>query len=131
MVIRLKRTAHLYFETSAVFTLILFGKYLEARAKSQTTHALNQLLNLQEARLIKDDGTETMVPLQNVQVGDPYLLNQEKKIPVDAKVIKGTTTVDESMLTGESMPIDKTVDNEVIGATLNKNELSLPFKQQK
>ncbi|EFS19850.1 heavy metal translocating P-type ATPase [Staphylococcus hominis] len=115
---------HLYFETSAVLiTLILFGKYLEARAKSQTTHALNQLLNLQakEARLIKDDGTETMVPLQNVQVGDTLLVKPGEKIPVDAKVIKGTTTVDESMLTGESMPIDKTVDNEVIGATLNKN----------
>ncbi|MBN4914064.1 HAD-IC family P-type ATPase, partial [Staphylococcus sp. EG-SA-13] len=93
------------------------------RDRSQTTHALNQLLNLQakEARLIKDDGTETMVPLQNVQVGDTLLVKPGEKIPVDAKVIKGTTTVDESMLTGESMPIDKTVDNEVIGATLNKN----------
>ncbi|MDT4037812.1 heavy metal translocating P-type ATPase, partial [Staphylococcus hominis] len=78
-------------------------------------------LQAKEARLIKDDGTETMVPLQNVQVGDTLLVKPGEKIPVDAKVIKGTTTVDESMLTGESMPIDKTVDNEVIGATLNKN----------
>ena len=63
-------------------------------------------------------------------VGDTLLVKPGEKIPVDAKVIKGTTTVDESMLTGESMPIDKTVDNEVIGATLNKM-VSLPFKQQK
>lgn len=115
---------HLYFETSAVLiTLILFGKYLEARAKSQTTHALSELLNLQakEARLIDDNGIEQMVPLNQVNVNDLLLIKPGEKIPVDGQIIKGETAIDESMLTGESMPVDKQVDDAVIGSTINTN----------
>ena len=115
---------HLYFETSAVLiTLILFGKYLEARAKSQTTNALSELLNLQakEARLIDDNGMEKMVPLNQVNVDDILLIKPGEKIPVDGQIIKGETAIDESMLTGESMPVDKHVDDVVIGSTMNTN----------
>lgn len=115
---------HLYFETSAVLiTLILFGKYLEARAKSQTTNALSELLNLQakEARLIDDNGVEKMVPLNQVNVADILLIKPGEKIPVDGQIIKGETAIDESMLTGESMPVDKYVDDAVIGSTMNTN----------
>ena len=114
---------HLYFETSAVIiTLILFGKYLEARAKSQTTNALSSLLNLQakEARVLRD-GVETMIPVEEVTVGDRLVVKPGEKIPVDGTVVKGRTSVDESMITGESIPIEKGIDAEVIGATINKN----------
>lgn len=115
---------HLYFETSAVLiTLILFGKYLEARAKSQTTNALSELLNLQakEARIIAEDGSQQMIPLNQVNVGDTLLVKPGEKIPVDGQIIKGETAVDESMLTGESMPVDKQMDDAVIGSTMNTN----------
>ncbi|AXI08771.1 copper-translocating P-type ATPase [Oceanobacillus zhaokaii] len=114
---------HLYFETSAVLiTLILFGKYLEARAKSQTTNALSSLLNLQakEARIIRN-GQEIMIPVEEVVVGDWLVVKPGEKIPVDGIVIKGRTSVDESMITGESIPIEKDVDATVIGSTINKN----------
>lgn len=114
---------HLYFETSAVLiTLILFGKYLEARAKSQTTNALGELLSLQakEARILKD-GNELMIPLNEVHVGDTLIVKPGEKIPVDGKIIKGMTAIDESMLTGESIPVEKNVDDTVIGSTMNKN----------
>lgn len=114
---------HLYFETSAVLiTLILFGKYLEARAKSQTTNALSSLLNLQakEARVIRN-GEETMIPVDEVAVGDRLVVKPGEKIPVDGTVVKGRTSVDESMLTGESIPIEKEVEATVIGSTINKN----------
>ncbi|ASN03606.1 heavy metal translocating P-type ATPase [Virgibacillus necropolis] len=114
---------HLYFETSAVLiTLILFGKYLEARAKSQTTNALSSLLNLQakEARIIKN-GEEIMIPIEEVVVGDQLVVKPGEKIPVDGMVVKGKTSVDESMITGESIPIEKDVDATVIGSTINKN----------
>src|SRR5690606_21338807 len=112
---------HLYFETSAVLiTLILFGKYLEARAKSQTTNALSELLNLQakEARVIRD-GEEVMIPVEQVVVGDRLIVKPGEKIPVDGIVAKGRTSVDESMLTGESIPIEKDPGSTVIGATIN------------
>ncbi|WP_202077599.1 heavy metal translocating P-type ATPase [Caldalkalibacillus salinus] len=114
---------HLYFETSAILiTLILFGKYLEARAKSQTTHALSSLLNLQakEARVIKN-GEEVMIPVEEVAEGDRLVVKPGEKIPVDGIVVKGRTSVDESMITGESIPIEKEVDAPVIGSTINKN----------
>lgn len=116
-------TPHLYFETSAILiTLILFGKYLEARAKSHTTQALGKLLNLQskEARVIRNNNVQ-MIPLIEVIVGDIIEVKPGEKIPVDGTVIKGQTTVDESMLTGESLPIEKQANSQVIGATLNKN----------
>ena len=101
----------MYFETSAILiTLILLGKYLEARAKSQTTNALSELLNLQakEARVIKEN-KEIMLPLDKVKVGDTLLIKPGEKIPVDGKVTKGDTSIDESMLTGESIPVEKVV----------------------
>ncbi|WP_077596150.1 heavy metal translocating P-type ATPase [Oceanobacillus kimchii] len=115
--------AHLYFETSAVLiTLILFGKYLEARAKSQTTNALSSLLNLQakEARVIRN-GEEIMIPAGEVAVGDRLVVKPGEKIPVDGRLVKGRTSVDESMITGESIPIEKEVDARLIGSTINKN----------
>src|SRR5699024_1568426 len=114
---------HLYFEASAVIiTLILFGKYLEARAKGQTTAALSSLLNLQakEARVIRD-GEEIMTPVEEVVVGDRLVVKPGEKIPVDGTIVKGGTSVDESMITGESIPIEKEVDSSVIGSTINKN----------
>ncbi|MFC4404144.1 heavy metal translocating P-type ATPase [Gracilibacillus xinjiangensis] len=114
---------HLYFETSAVIiTLILFGKYLEVSAKSKTTKAISKLLHLQakKARIIQG-GQEVMVPIEEVKVGDKIIVKPGEKIPVDGMVVKGTTAVDESMLTGESIPIEKTSDSTVIGATMNKN----------
>ncbi|MCG9812240.1 heavy metal translocating P-type ATPase [Staphylococcus argenteus] len=114
---------HLYFETSAVLiTLILFGKYLEARAKSQTTNALGELLSLQakEARILKD-GNEIMISLNDVRVGDTLIVKPGEKIPVDGTIIKGMTSIDESMLTGESIPVEKNIEDTVIGSTMNKN----------
>ncbi|MBR7553132.1 heavy metal translocating P-type ATPase [Allobacillus sp. GCM10007491] len=114
---------HLYFETSAILiTLILFGKYLEAKAKNQTTNALSSLLNLQakEARVIRN-GEETMIPVEEVEVGDRLIVKPGEKIPVDGKVVKGRTSVDESMITGESIPIEKEVGTNLIGSTMNKN----------
>src|SRR5690625_3747899 len=114
---------HLYFETSAVIiTLILFGKYLEARAKSRTTSALSSLLNLQakEARVLRN-GEETMIPVEEVVVGDRLVVKPGEKIPVDGIVVKGRTSVDESMITGESIPIEKDIEALVIGSTINKN----------
>ncbi|MCE3021953.1 heavy metal translocating P-type ATPase [Staphylococcus pasteuri] len=114
---------HLYFETSAVLiTLILFGKYLETKAKTQTTNALGELLSLQakEARVIKDN-KEMMIPVKDVQVNDNILIKPGEKIPVDGVILKGTTSIDESMLTGESIPVDKQINNKVIGATINQN----------
>lgn len=114
---------HLYFETSAVLiTLILFGKYLEARAKSQTTNALSILLNLQakDARVMRN-GKEQLVSIDALQVGDHIIVKPGEKVPVDGVIIKGNSSVDESMLTGESIPVEKHMGDKVIGATMNKN----------
>ena len=114
---------HLYFEASAVIiTLILFGKYLEHRAKSQTSTAITKLLNMQakEARMLRD-GEEVMVAVEDVAVGDLLIVKPGEKIPVDGVIVKGASAIDESMLTGESIPAEKTVDDEVVGATLNTN----------
>ncbi|MEN1968010.1 heavy metal translocating P-type ATPase [Lentibacillus sp. N15] len=114
---------HLYFETSAILiTLILFGKYLEASAKGKTTMAISKLLSLQakQARVIQN-GEETMIPIEDVAVGAHLIVKPGEKIPVDGIIVKGRTAVDESMLTGESIPIEKGVEANVIGATMNKN----------
>jgi P-type Cu+ transporter len=116
-------TPHLYFETSAVLiTLVLLGKYLEAMAKGRTTEAISKLMDLQakEARVILD-GEEVHIPLEQVMVGDIILVKPGEKIPVDGTVLRGTSSVDESMITGESIPIDKKEGDSVIGATINKN----------
>ncbi|WP_349410140.1 heavy metal translocating P-type ATPase [Pseudalkalibacillus sp. SCS-8] len=113
----------LYFETSAILiTLILLGKYFEFLAKGRTTLALKSLLNLQakEATVLQD-GQEKKVPVDQVNVGDHILVKPGEKIPVDGKVVKGQSSVDESMITGESIPVEKNVDEDVIGSTINKN----------
>lgn len=114
---------HLYFETSAILiTLILFGKYLEENAKGRTTEAISKLLQLQarEARVLRD-GKEVMIPIEEVVVSDILVIKPGEKIPVDGVVTKGTTSIDESMLTGESIPVEKQLDAQVIGATMNIN----------
>lgn len=114
---------HLYFETSAILiTLILFGKYLETTAKSKTTVAISELLNMQakQARVIRD-GEEMMIPVEHVAVGDQVIVKPGEKIPVDGVVLKGRTSVDESMLTGESIPVEKDVQSSVVGSTMNQN----------
>lgn len=114
---------HLYFETSAILiTLILFGKYLETTAKSKTTVAISELLNLQakEARVVRS-GEEVMVPVEEVMVGDRIIIKPGEKIPVDGFVVSGRTSIDESMLTGESIPVEKDTDANVVGSTMNQN----------
>ena len=113
---------HVYFETAAVIiTLIKLGKFLEARAKGRTSEAIKKLMGLRAktARVIRD-GEEAEVSIDNVRVGDVVLVRPGEKIPVDGVVIEGRSAVDESMLTGESLPVEKKPGESVIGATLNK-----------
>lgn len=113
---------HVYFETSAVIiTLIRVGKFLEARAKGRTSDAIKKLLSLRAktARLVRD-GIELDVPADDVRVGDVVIVRPGEIIPVDGVVIEGRSSVDESMLTGESMPVEKQPGSAVVGATLNK-----------
>jgi len=113
---------HVYFETAAVIiTLIKLGKYLEAKAKGRTSEAIKKLINLRAttARVIRD-GKEIEIPTDEVTIGDYVLVRPGEKVPVDGVVIEGRSTIDESMLTGESMPVDKKPGDIVIGATLNK-----------
>lgn len=115
--------AHVYFESSAIIiTLILLGKYMEARAKTKTTSAIEKLVGLQAktARVIKN-GVEQDILIENVVKDDIIVVRPGEKIPVDGKIIEGKSAIDESMITGESIPVEKTVDDEVIGATINKN----------
>jgi P-type Cu+ transporter len=113
---------HVYFETSAVIiTLIRLGKYLEAKAKGRTSEAIKKLMGLRAkmARVVRD-GVELEVPVDDVKIGDIVLVRPGEKIPVDGVVVQGHSSVDESMLTGESMPVEKKAGDPVIGATLNK-----------
>ncbi|HKJ26611.1 MAG TPA: HAD-IC family P-type ATPase, partial [Anaerolineales bacterium] len=113
---------HVYFETGAVIiTLIRLGKFLEARAKGQTSEAIKKLMGLRAktANIIRD-GKEMEVPTDEVVVGDIVLVRPGEKVPVDGVVVDGRSTVDESMLTGESLPVTKKPGDPVIGATLNK-----------
>ena len=111
-----------YFETAAVIiTLIRLGKFLEARAKGHTSEAIRKLMGLRAktARIIRD-GQELDVPVEEVQVGDLVVVRPGETIPVDGVVIEGRSSADESMLTGESLPVEKGPGDTVIGATLNK-----------
>lgn len=113
---------HVYYETAAVIiTLIKLGKFLEARAKGRTSEAIKKLMGLRAktARIIRD-GVEAEVPVDDVRVGDIVLVKPGEKIPVDGVVVEGRSAVDESMLTGESLPVEKKPGDPVIGATLNK-----------
>jgi Cu+-exporting ATPase len=113
---------HVYYETAAVIiTLIKLGKFLEARAKGRTSEAIKKLMGLRAktARVIRD-GVETEVPADDVRVGDVVIVKPGEKIPVDGVVVEGRSAIDESMLTGESLPVEKKPGDVVIGATLNK-----------
>ena len=113
---------HLYFESAAVIlTLITLGKYLEAVSKGKTSQAIKALMGLaQKTATIERNGRELEVPIEEVVVGDLVLVKPGEKLPVDGEVIEGSTAIDESMLTGESIPVEKTVGSVVIGASINK-----------
>lgn len=123
---------HVYFETSAVIiTLIVLGKLLEARAKGQTSEAIKKLMGLQakSARIIRN-GQEVDIPIAEVVAGDTVVVRPGEKIPVDGVVVNGRSTIDESMITGESLPVSKGEGDAVIGATINKQGL-LKFEATK
>jgi len=123
---------HVYYETAAVIiTLIKLGKLLEARAKGQTSAAIKKLMGLRAktARVVRD-GVEVDIPIEQVMVGDMVIVRPGEKIPVDGLVVEGRSAVDESMLTGESLPVDKKPGDEVIGATINKQGM-LKFEARK
>ncbi|MCY7498553.1 MULTISPECIES: heavy metal translocating P-type ATPase [Bacillus] len=115
--------AGLYYETSAVLiTLIVLGKLMEARAKGRSSEAIQKLMGLQaKEAVIERDGKEMTVPISEVKVNDFVFVKPGEKVPVDGEIIEGTTAIDESMITGESLPVDKTTGDTVIGATINKN----------
>jgi Cu+-exporting ATPase len=116
---------NLYFEVAAlIITLLLLGKYLEARMKGKTSEAIKKLMNLapKTARLVKN-GTEIEVTLEEVEVDDILIVKPGERIPVDGVVVEGFSAVDESMLTGESLPVDKQPGDSIVGGSLNKNGL--------
>ena len=111
-----------YLDSSAlIIAFLLLGRYFEARAKGRASRAIKSLLELgaKEARLVDDDGTERLLPVEQVRVGNRIRVRPGEKIPVDGEVEEGTSAVDESMLTGESVPIDKQPGDKVAGATIN------------
>ena len=115
--------ADVYFDTSAlIITLILLGRLLEARAKGRTNEAIKKLAGLRAktARVVRDGG-EVDVPVEDVRVGDVVVVRPGEKVPVDGRVLAGESAVDESMITGESIPVTKRQGDEVIGATMNTN----------
>jgi len=120
---------HVYFETAAVIiTLIVVGKVLEARAKGKTSEAIKALIGLQpKTASVLRDGKEVEIPISQVRVDDVVLVRPGEKVPVDGVVIEGSSTIDESMITGESIPVQKAVGDQVTGATINKHGL-LKFK---
>jgi Cu2+-exporting ATPase/Cu+-exporting ATPase len=121
-----------YFDvTIVVIGFVIFGKYLEMRSKMRTGEAIEKLLNLQAktARVIKD-GVEIEIPINEVQIGDTIMVRPGEKIPVDGEIIEGQSSVDESMITGESIPVDKKIGNMVFGATMNIQG-SFKFKTNK
>ncbi|MEG0135377.1 MAG: heavy metal translocating P-type ATPase [Cetobacterium sp.] len=113
----------LYFESSAtILMLITLGKYMESVSKGKTSEAIKKLMGLAPkiATVVKD-GKDILTPIENVEVGDIILVKPGERFPVDGIVVEGTTSVDESMLTGESIPVEKFIDSTVIGASINKN----------
>jgi Cu+-exporting ATPase len=125
-------TAAVYFDTAgAIIILILLGRLLEARAKGQTSEAIKKLIGLQpKTAIIIRDGKEQEVAVADVQIGDQVIVRPGERIPVDGVVVEGYSAVDESMVTGESLPVEKQAGAEVIGATINKTG-SFKFKATK
>ena len=113
---------HLYFESAAVIlTLITLGKYLEALSKGKTSQAIKALMDLApKTAMVERNGKQLEISLEEVVTGDIVVVKPGEKLPVDGEVIEGTTSVDESMLTGESIPVEKSVGSNVIGASINK-----------
>lgn len=116
-------TAQLYYETSAILiTLILLGKLFEANAKGRSSEAIKKMMGLQaKTAVVVRDGAEVEIPVEEVQKGEVIFIKPGEKVPVDGEIIEGQSALDESMLTGESVPVDKNIGDKVIGATLNKN----------
>ncbi|MFB6108831.1 MAG: heavy metal translocating P-type ATPase [Haloplanus sp.] len=117
-------SAGLYFDTAAlILVFITLGNYLEARSKGQASDALRKLLAMEAdtATLVADDGTEREVPVDEVAVGDRMKVRPGERIPTDGVVVDGQSAVDESMVTGESVPVEKTEGDEVVGSTINEN----------
>ena len=115
--------SEVYYDTAAVIiTLILLGRYLEQRAKGRTSEAIKKLMGLQakSAKVIRN-GEEIEVPIEALIVGDIVVVRPGEKIPVDGEIIEGSGAIDESMLTGESMPVDKKIGDTIIGATINRD----------
>jgi len=121
-----------FYETSALLiTFILLGKWLEARAKGKTGEAIKKLLGLQaKTARVERDGQEREIPLEEVQVTDIVIVRPGEKIPVDGQVIEGHSSIDESMVSGESIPVEKNTGDQVIGSTINKTG-SFKFKAEK
>ncbi|WP_410990823.1 heavy metal translocating P-type ATPase [Bacillus cereus] len=113
----------LYFETSAVLiTLIILGKLFEAKAKGRSSEAIKKLMGLQaKTATVVRDGTEIKILIEEVVTGDIVYVKPGEKIPVDGEIVEGRSAIDESMLTGESIPVDKSIGDVVIGSTINKN----------
>jgi Cu2+-exporting ATPase/Cu+-exporting ATPase len=118
----LQLNEYTYFDvTIVVIGFIVFGKYLEAHSKIKTGEAVEKLLGLQvKSAVVIRNGIEKEVPIEEVVIGDTVIIKPGQKIPVDGKIIEGETSIDESMITGESIPVDKSVGDIVIGATINK-----------
>lgn len=119
---RLGMGSHVYYDTAAIIiTLIILGRLLEARARGQTSEAIRKLMGLRAktARVLRH-GTATDLPVEAVEIGDLVLVRPGEKLPVDGSIVDGHSTLDESMLTGESLPVDKGPGADVFGATLNK-----------
>lgn len=116
-------TTQLYYETSAILiTLILLGKLFEANAKGRSSEAIKKMMGLQaKTAVVVRDGAEIEIPVEEVQKDEVIFIKPGEKVPVDGEVIEGQSALDESMLTGESVPVDKSIGDKVIGATLNKN----------
>jgi Cu+-exporting ATPase len=123
---------HLYFETAGVIiTLILLGKHLEMISKGKTSEAIKALMGLQpKTAVILKDGKETVIPAAELEIGDIVLVKPGERIPVDGVITEGRTSVDESMLTGESIPTEKNPGDSVVGASINKNG-SIKFRVTK
>lgn len=114
---------HLYFESAAtILTLITLGKFLEAVSKGKTSQAIKALIGLApKIATVERNGREIQVKVEGVRIDDIVIVKPGEKLPVDGIVIEGSTAIDESMLTGESMPVEKTIGSQVIGASINKN----------
>ncbi|MCC7206837.1 MAG: cadmium-translocating P-type ATPase, partial [Anaerolineae bacterium] len=129
MALHMANAHHVYFETAAVIiVLIIVGKLLEARAKGRTSEAIKKLMGLRpKTARVERHGAEADIPITEVRVGDIVIVRPGEKVPVDGVIVEGATSVDQSMITGESMPVSRGVGDEVVGATLNRQGM-IKFK---